>query len=144
MSGIEKQTTGQNSLANPDCKPLQWNKTGYSSFNQFYPYYLGEHSLPITRRLHNVGTTISLATHARFWLSFLPALFPNAKQLERLNLSFPRWKLFAAGIFSGYFFAWVSHFFIEKNRPATFKAPVYSLMGDMKLWWEVVTFQRAF
>jgi hypothetical protein len=41
----------------------------------------------------------------------------------------------------GYSFAWVGHFIFEKNRPATFQHPIYSLMGDFKMWWQVITRQ---
>lgn len=44
----------------------------------------------------------------------------------------------------GYGSAWVGHFFFEHNRPATFKHPLYSLAGDYRMWWEVLSGQRAF
>jgi hypothetical protein len=86
-----------------------------ASFREFYPYYLGEHSDPTCRRLHFAGTSLVIVTaiyavvtgrYTAFW--FLP-LF-------------------------GYGFAWVGHFFFEHNRPATFKAPLYSLLGDFVMY----------
>ncbi len=87
----------------------------YTSFETFWPYYLGEHSLPATRWFHFVGTTIAL-------LNLVMAVVYLAP-----------WYVLSA-LFSGYFFAWVSHFFIEKNRPATFTYPLWSFIGDWKMW----------
>jgi hypothetical protein len=87
----------------------------YSSFREFYPYYLSEHANSTCRRLHFVGSTLVLITlvAAIFtrhwaWLWLLPLL--------------------------GYGFAWVGHFFFEKNRPATFKYPFYSFAGDWVMY----------
>jgi len=91
-----------------------------ASFREFYPFYLGEHSNRTCRRLHFVGTTLVILTtiyallsgnYAAFWL--LPVF--------------------------GYGFAWVAHFFVEENRPATFKAPLYSLMGDFVMYKDMLT-----
>ena len=86
-----------------------------TSFADFWPYYLREHAKPETRALHYVGTSLlvviaiaALAT-GRWWLT---ALLPVA----------------------GYGFAWGAHFFVEKNRPATFTYPLWSLWGDLKMW----------
>ncbi|MDX1724809.1 MAG: Mpo1-like protein [Pseudomonas sp.] len=83
----------------------------YTSFAEFYPYYLQEHSNPICRRLHYVGSLLvlgilayALATQQWLWLLAMPV--------------------------AGYGFAWVGHFVFEKNRPATFQYPLYSFMGD--------------
>ncbi|MFE8069596.1 DUF962 domain-containing protein [Marinobacteraceae bacterium S3BR75-40.1] len=83
----------------------------FNSFREFYPYYLAEHSDPTCRRLHYIGSLLVIAvaawsviTQQWLWLLLLPVL--------------------------GYGFAWVGHFFFEKNRPATFKYPLYSLIGD--------------
>ncbi|GIZ13513.1 Mpo1-like protein [Pseudomonas sp. NCCP-436] len=83
----------------------------YQSFAEFYPYYLQEHSNPVCRRLHYVGSLLVLVILAYalysgqwFWLLALPVV--------------------------GYGFAWIGHFVFEKNRPATFQYPLYSLMGD--------------
>ena len=87
----------------------------FASFSEFYPFYLGEHQHPTCRRLHFIGTTLGLG-----WLGFA------------IILSQP-WYLMAA-LVTGYAFAWVGHFFFEKNRPATFTHPLYSFMGDWVMW----------
>lgn len=83
----------------------------FNSFAEFYPYYLQEHSNDTCRRLHYVGSLLVLAIIAYALIS---------QQLL--------W-LFAVPL-AGYGFAWVGHFVFEKNKPATFKYPLYSLMGD--------------
>ncbi len=93
---------------------------GFSSFAQFYPYYLGEHSNTICRRLHFVGTTLIVAILAYTVISQNP------------------WSLAAVPLV-GYGFAWVGHFFFEHNRPATFKHPIYSLIGDWVMWWQMLS-----
>ena len=87
----------------------------FASFREFYPYYLGEHRDPTCRRLHFVGTS--------FALGFL---------LLAILRGNPWWLLGA--LLSGYAFAWVGHFFFEKNRPATFKHPFYSFAGDWVMY----------
>ena len=86
----------------------------FGSFREFYPYYLGEHSDRTCRRLHFVGTTLALLQ----WLAAAVALEP--------------W-LLLSGLVTGYAFAWVGHFYFEKNRPATFTHPLYSLVGDFAM-----------
>ena len=87
----------------------------YRSFGEFYPFYLSQHTHPTCRRLHFLGTTLGLAAllHAFSTLNF--------------------WWLLA-GVATGYLFAWIGHFFFEKNRPATFTYPLYSFMGDWVMW----------
>lgn len=97
----------------------------FSSFAEFYPFYLAEHENRTSRRLHVVGTTLALAL----------LLFALLTQ---------RWALILLAIVVGYAFAWIGHFFFEKNRPATFKHPLYSLMGDWRLWFETLTGRIAF
>jgi len=97
----------------------------YRTFAEFYPFYLTEHVNVVSRRLHVIGTTLVAAS-----------LIAAAVLLD--------WRFLAAAPVIGYGFAWVGHFFFEKNRPATFKYPGFSLMGDFQLWWEVVTLQRKF
>lgn len=83
----------------------------FSSFREFYPFYLSEHSHRTSRRLHVVGSLGVLA------LVLVALVQRNA------------WWLLAA-LLCGYAFAWIGHFLFEKNRPATFKHPVYSFIGD--------------
>lgn len=85
------------------------------SFEAFWPYYLQEHSKPVTRWMHWVGTNIAVAI------------------VVTAVTAGPLW-LLAAALVPGYAFAWVSHFFVEKNRPATFKYPLWSLIADFKMW----------
>ncbi|WLD57218.1 DUF962 domain-containing protein [Salinispirillum sp. LH 10-3-1] len=83
----------------------------FSSFSEFYPFYLEQHSNIVCRRLHVVGTSLSILTLIYLLVSQLWAFLPLA-------------------LVVGYAFAWVGHFFFEHNRPATFTHPLYSLMGD--------------
>jgi len=92
----------------------------FRSFDDFYPFYLSEHANRTSRRLHVVGTTIALA-------------------LLVVALATQSWWLILLALVQGYAFAWVGHFFFEHNRPATFKYPGFSFMGDWRLWWEIVT-----
>ena len=91
----------------------------YKSFKEFYPYYLKEHELPLTKLFHFIGTFFSFV--------FLTLLFISLNPLY-----------FVAALLSGYGAAWISHFFIEKNKPATFSYPLYSLMGDYKMFFETL------
>ncbi len=91
----------------------------FSTFREFYPFYLDEHSDRVCRRLHFIGTTLVLAV-------VLWALWSRQ----------PGWLLLAPVV--GYGFAWVGHFAFEKNRPATFTYPLYSLMGDWVMWKDVL------
>jgi hypothetical protein len=93
--------------------------SAYASFREFYPFYLSEHRNRTCRRLHFVGTLLVLATVA-------------AALLARDA----RW-LWLAPLF-GYGFAWVGHYAFEKNRPATFKHPLYSFIGDWVMFADVL------
>jgi hypothetical protein len=95
-------------------------KERFKTFAEFYPFYLSEHKNRVSRRLHFVGTSIALAI-------FVAALTTQI------------WWLVALAFVQGYAFAWVGHFFFEHNKPATFKYPMFSFMGDWRLWWDVVT-----
>jgi hypothetical protein len=92
----------------------------YRTFREFYPFYLSEHANRISRRLHFAGTSIAVV------LLIAAALLRTG------------WLILAA-LVQGYALAWVGHFFFEHNKPATFKYPRFSLMGDWRLWWEILT-----
>ena len=87
----------------------------YTSFREFYPFYLGEHSNRVCRRMHFIGSTLVLATLV--WLI--------------VSGRWGRWWLLPL---FGYGCAWIGHFFFEKNRPATFTHPLYSLVGDWVMY----------
>ena len=98
-------------MAEPIGDKQQSEEKRYSSFAEFYPFYLSEHSNPLCRALHYIGSVgvLSIIVYAivtghyrALW--FMPLM--------------------------GYGFAWIAHFFIEHNRPATFKYPLYSFIGD--------------
>ena len=86
----------------------------FNSFAEFWPYYLAEHSKPLTRLLHYIGTCLVLALVTGF-------------------IVVGKWWLFPLAFVPGYAFAWIGHFFVEKNRPATFTYPLWSFLGDWKM-----------
>ncbi|NKB36065.1 MAG: DUF962 domain-containing protein [Gammaproteobacteria bacterium] len=88
--------------------------TPYTSFTEFWPFYVCEHSKATTRRWHFFGTA---------------TLFP----LLILSVTYSFYLLLLLPL-SGYGFAWYSHYFVEKNRPATFSYPLWSLLGDFKMF----------
>ncbi len=91
----------------------------YKTLEEFWPFYVNEHRKPLTRWLHFVGTTTIF-----FWL--LMAIIRRDP------------KFLALSVISPYAYAWLSHFLVEKNRPATFKYPFKSLISDFimygKMW----------
>ncbi len=93
----------------------------FNSFAEFYPYYLSEHQHPNSRRLHFLGTAclLNIALCVLFG-----AISP--------------WWLLAAPV-CGYGFAWLGHLVFEKNRPATFQFPLYSLAGDFVMFKDILT-----
>ena len=100
-------------------------ETRFRSFGEFYPFYLSEHTNPISRRLHFTGTSIALAL------------------LVAAGVTQHRW-LVGVALLQGYAFAWVGHFFFEHNKPATFRYPGFSLLGDWRLWWDILTGKQRF
>ncbi len=92
----------------------------YRSFKEFYPFYLSQHQDSMCRTLHFIGSCLILGVLAVAVLTSNP------------------WLLLAVPVV-GYGFAWIGHFKYEKNRPATFTYPVYSLMGDWLMFWEILT-----
>ena len=101
------------------------NSKRYDTFTQFYPYYLSEHQNRICRLLHVIGSILVLAELGLLVSGMLPS-----------------WAWIMLPV-TGYGFAWVGHFFFEHNRPATFTYPLWSLMGDWLMFFEVITGQRG-
>ena len=98
----------------------------FKSFREFYPFYLSEHKNKTSRILHFIGTFLVLGLlvflllaqkEARFWIT-LPI--------------------------TGYGFAWIGHAFFEKNKPATFKHPLWSLRGDFTMFFDILRGKRGF
>jgi hypothetical protein len=97
----------------------------YRRFAEFYPFYLSEHSNKTCRQLHFLGSSLVLAclllsvlTGKLAWLAAMPLC--------------------------GYGFAWLGHFAFEKNKPASFKQPLYSFMGDWVMYWQLLTGKISF
>ncbi len=97
----------------------------YQSFAEFYPFYLSQHANRMCRELHFVGSTLALACLAALLLTTNIWWLPGA-------------------LLCGYGFAWIGHFGFEKNRPATFSQPLYSLMGDWVMYWQMLSGQVSF
>ncbi len=96
----------------------------YTSYSAFFDYYLSEHDRPLTRTLHYIGSTCGIAALV------LTVITHN-----------PVWIF--AGLAAGYGFAWVGHFFVEHNRPPTFRYPLWSFMGDYHMFFLFLTGQLA-
>ena len=95
-------------------------QTRFSSFTEFYLFYLGEHRNATCRALHFIGTSVALS-------------------LLILALVTSTLWLIAVAVVQGYAWAWVGHFGFEKNKPASFKQPLYSFMGDWVMWFQLLT-----
>ncbi|HEY4091995.1 MAG TPA: DUF962 domain-containing protein [Luteibacter sp.] len=91
----------------------------FATFRDFYPFYLGEHSDVRCRRLHFAGSVLVLLAIA-------------------LAVTTDTWAWLWLAPVGGYGFAWIGHFVFEKNRPATFQHPLYSLMGDWAMFWDIL------
>ena len=92
----------------------------YKTLDEFYPYYLQEHSNRTCRRLHFAGTTLALVLIATAVVT-------------------RTWWLIAVAFVQGYVWAWVGHFVYEHNKPATFKYPWLSFRGDWRMWKDMLT-----
>lgn len=91
----------------------------FPSMRAFYPFYLGQHRDRTCRRLHFIGTSLSL-------LIAIAGI-----------VSGHGW-LFLLALLQGYAWAWIGHFFFEHNRPATFSHPLYSFIGDWWMWADIL------
>lgn len=87
----------------------------YRTFREFWPSYLREHRLPSTRVFHFLGTSFAVGVLAT-------------------AVATGRWRMLGLAPVGAYGLAWFSHFFVEKNRPATFTYPLWSLAGDFRMW----------
>jgi hypothetical protein len=88
-------------------------------YQDFWPFFLEQHSKPLTKKLHFIGTLTGLFLAVfgiirgeGFWILLAPIV--------------------------GYSFAWYSHFFVEKNRPATFRYPIWSFISELRMTWLVL------
>ncbi|PYS98807.1 MAG: DUF962 domain-containing protein [Acidobacteria bacterium] len=91
-----------------------------TSYDEFWNFYVQEHSKPMTRVLHFVGTTLGIILLVYF-------------------VATGRWYFFPVFFLIGYAFAWFAHVVVEKNKPASFKYPVWSFISDFKMMWYMVT-----
>ena len=125
----------------------------FETFRQFYPYYLSEHNVASCRHVHFIGTNGFIAylvylvsqdwrVLLAFAISLLIAFLAFKSEAKRnaswallLMVGLMTWvsPTFIYGVLFAYFFAWVGHFLIEHNRPATFKYTLWSLAGDFKM-----------
>ena len=94
------------------------NIASVQTFEAFYPLYLAEHSNRMCRRLHFVGSTAALG-----------CLIVMIMTRQPIYLAY--------GLLAGYGCAWIGHFFFEKNKPASFKRPIYSFMGDWVMYKDI-------
>ncbi|WP_295645252.1 Mpo1-like protein [uncultured Methylibium sp.] len=90
----------------------------FHRFADFYPFYLGEHRNRTCRRLHFAGSTLALVCFGML-----------------IATGRPQYLLY--GLLCGYGFAWVGHFVFEKNKPASFKRPLYSFLGDWRMYADI-------
>ena len=97
----------------------------FQSFAEFYPFYLGEHQDRVCRRLHFAGSALVVILLIVFFLTL-------------------DWRMIILLPVAGYGFAWAGHFFFEKNQPATFKYPFYSLAGDWVMFKDILTGKLRF
>lgn len=109
---MSSEITGEQEAAVPERR--------IASFRQFWPYYVSEHRLPVTRALHFIGSTCVLAIAVAAMVTGRP------------------WLLLAAPV-AGYGFAWAGHFGFEKNKPASFKYPVWSFLADWVMYGKILS-----
>lgn len=97
----------------------------YKTFEEFYPFYLDQHREFGTRVTHFIGTSL-------FLILLVMAIVKQDIVLVPIS------------IVCAYGWAWIGHFFIEKNKPATFKYPGMSLRGDFKMYFEILMGKQGF
>lgn len=97
----------------------------YRNFREFYPFYLSEHANRTSRRLHFTGTSIAAAL-------LVAATITQS------------WWLIGVAVVQGYALAWIGHFFFEHNRPATFRHPFYSFVGDWAMYRDMLAGRISF
>ena len=90
------------------------------SYAEFWDFYVLEHSKPLTRILHFIGTSLGIILLVWF-------------------IARGTWYYFPLFLVVGYAFAWFAHFFVEKNKPASFKYPLWSFISDFKMIWYMLT-----
>ncbi len=90
------------------------------SYAEFWPFYVREHSKPLTRLLHFIGTSLGVVSLVFF-------------------VARGQWYFFPVFFIIGYAFAWFAHFVVEKNKPASFKYPFWSFLSDFKMMWYMAT-----
>ncbi|MCF8428690.1 MAG: DUF962 domain-containing protein [Bacteroidia bacterium] len=100
-------------------------KKQYKSLQEFYPFYISQHQNKTSRILHFIGTSLFIFT---FFGSFI----------------FHQVSILLISPILAYVFAWIGHFFFEKNKPATFQYPLYSLASDFILYFEILTGKESF
>ncbi|MBX3655328.1 MAG: DUF962 domain-containing protein [Ramlibacter sp.] len=100
--------------------PAAVDPRSFRTFAEFYPFYLTEHSNRTCRRLHFVGSSLALSCLLLFATTGQPLFI-------------------LAGLLCGYGFAWIGHFGFEKNKPASFKRPLFSFMGDWVMYRDILT-----
>lgn len=98
------------------------NNQPYNSLREFYPYYLRQHTNATCRFFHFFGTTGFII-------------------LFTLSIILQSWWLLLVAPIVGYGFAWIGHFFFEKNKPAAFSNPFYSLTSDFIMFYHTITLQ---
>lgn len=99
---------------------METNSEKIKTYSEFWDFYVLEHNQPLTRYLHFVGTSLGLVLLVWF--------------VRRGT-----WYYFPLCFAVGYAFAWFSHFFVEHNKPATFKYPLWSFVSDYKMVWFMLT-----
>lgn len=143
-------------LENAESKP-------FDTFDSFYPFYLSQHEDSVCKLLHFIGTSIIILL-ALYEINLIPSLllsmilaygvFLTTRSVSHGGIEMGvmmiafllmmqklsgNWLKGVMMLVIGYSFAWVGHFFFEQNKPATFIYPLFSLMGDFKMWFEIFT-----